>query len=40
MDFGITFGQAMALIVGTGILVGTLLLFGWKNKDKKQEAEK
>ncbi len=36
MDFTITFNQAIALIIGTGILVGTLFLFGWKNKDKKE----
>jgi len=34
MDFGISFGQAMALIIGTGILVATLLIFGYKNRDK------
>jgi hypothetical protein len=39
MDFGISFNQAMALIIGTGILVGTLLIWGWVHRDKKTDAE-
>ncbi len=39
MDFTITFNQAMALIIGTGILVATLALFGWHNRDKKPKEE-